>query len=587
MADIRAGQAAISIPWREWTADSFQEARERDVPILLSISAVWCHWCRVMDRDTYRDPEVIRRVATELVPIRVDADRRPDINNRYNLGGWPTVALLTPDGVLLSGGTFLPEGEFLEVLDDTLTYYREQRADLEAKLERRARRRARIAELRSRLRGDVTPEIVDQVVEDVRKGYDPEHGGFGRAPKFPLPDTIDFALAMGHLRQDAELLTIARKTLARLAEGAMYDQVEGGFFRYSTTDDWSRPHYEKMLGSNARLLEVYLHAGQVLDQPVHWRTARGVLDYATSALRLPEGAFGGSAVADEEYYHLRADARAERNPPAVDPTMYTDWNAMMVSSCLAAAAALAEPYLADLALEALEAVWSRCYAPGAGLAHYYDGSPHLVGLLSDQAWMGRALLDAHAYLGRSDYLARAEELMGVVRDRLYDPEVGGYYDVPHDPEAQGRLSERLKLLEENAVAADLALRLHRLTGRQEYYETAADVLSAMAPLYRAYRYHAAGYGLAVYRFVHTPLRLFVVGDPAEERARALRQAALAVYDPNRVVQSLDPAVDGARLEELGLPSAPVPALYARRGQQTSPAVVEPQQVRVAAEAVPV
>ena len=587
MVDLQEDQALIGVPWRPWTGEAFRLAHERDVPILLSISAVWCHWCHVMDETTYRNPEIIRRLATEVVPIRVDADQRPDLNNRYNLGGWPSTAFLTPDGDLLTGGTFMPEEELLGTLDQVTSYYRDRREELESKVQRRRARRARISELRHRLRGNVTPEIIDTVVEAVLKAYDPRYGGFGDAPKFPLPDTIELALAMGYANRDEALLDVAGSTLTAMAQGGMYDHLAGGFFRYSTTADWSEPHYEKMLEGNARLLDVYLQAAQVFDAPQYWETARGIVAWAEATLRQPEtGAFGGSSQADEEYYHLDARERAERNPPRVDETLYTDWNAMMISALLRAACLLDEPYYGDLALEVLEAIWDRNYLPGSGMAHFYDGSPHLPGLLGDQVWMGRALLDAQAYVGAGNYLERAETILDIMRARLLDPDAGGFYDIPYDPAALGRLQDRHKLLDLNSLAADLALSLGRLTGREEHEELAVDALEAMAPLYGPYRHHAAAYGLAVYRFVHSPLHLIIVGDPLARLSRSLRLAALSIYDPNRLVESVDPVRSMARLEQLGLPVRPAPALYIRRRKQTSPAIEDPAQVRAAAQAMP-
>ncbi|MDI7275943.1 MAG: DUF255 domain-containing protein [Anaerolineae bacterium] len=587
MADVQPREVAVSIPWRQWTPEAFREARDRDVPILLSISAVWCHWCHVMDESTYREGEVVRRVTGEVVPILVDADRRPDVNNRYNLGGWPTTAFLIPEGDLLTGGTFMPAEELLTTLDEVTGYYRNQRADLEQRLDRRRQRRARMQEIRHRLRGSVTPEIVDNVVEATRKSFDPEHGGFGEAPKFPLPDTIEPALALGHAGRDPALLDIAGATLAAMAEGGVYDRVGGGFFRYSTTADWSRPHYEKMLDGNARLLSTYLHAAQVLDQPLFWRTARDILAFAETTLHdVQTGGFAGSVEAEEEYYRLGAEERAWRTPPAMDPTLFTSWNAMMILAYLEAATVLDEPYLGDHALDALEAIWRLSYAPGSGMAHYYDGTPRVPGLLADQAWMGQALLKAHAYVGHGDYLQRAEALMDVMRSRLMDPDVGGFYDVPHDPAALGRLRERLKLLDENAVAADVALQLHRLTGKDDYYDAAAGTLEAIAPIYRPYRHHAAPYALAVYRFVYPPLHLMVVGEPRAELTRKLRQTALSIYDPNRLVETVDPQAGAERLQRLGLQADPSPALYVRRGRQTSGPIQDPNEVRTAVEAVP-
>jgi len=587
MFDVQEDQVLIEIPWRPWTVDAFRQARESDRPILLSIGATWCHWCHVMDESTYRDPVVLRRASTEVVPVRVDADRRPDINNRYNLGGWPTTAFLTPQGDLLAGETFMPQEEFLSVLDEVMSFYRDRRDEMEKRLERRRSRRGRISELRHRLRGDVTPDTVDTVVDAVRHAYDAEHGGFGTAPKFPMPDAIELAMAAGQARQDESLLAIARSTLQAMAEGAIYDHVDGGFFRYATTASWSEPHFEKLLNSNARLLSTYLHGAELFGEPLFWQTARGILAYVEANLRDDEsGAFAGSADADEDYYQMRPEARRFRHLPRVDPTLFTDWNAMMVCALFEAAAALDKPYYADLALEALEAIWGRSFIPEAGMAHYYDGSPHLPGLLSDQAWMGRALLAAQSYLGHGDYLARAEQLLGIMNARLLDPDVGGFYDIPYDPAALGRLQERLKLVEENSLAAELALELSRLTASDEQQETAMATLEALAPFYKAYRHHAAPYGLAVFRLVRPPLHLVVVGNPAAELSHKLRMVALSIYDANRIVESIDPNLAPGRLQQLGLGAAPAPALYARRGAYTSPPVQDPAEVRAAIEAVP-
>jgi len=587
MFDAQEDQVLIEIPWRQWTVDAFRQARDSDRPILLSINSTWCHWCRVMDESTFRDAEVLRRASTELVPIRVDADRRPDINNRYNLGGWPTTAFLTPQGDLLAGETFMPTEEFLAVLDEVMSFYRDRRDELEKRLERRRSRRGRISELRHRLRGDVTPDTVDTVVDALRKAYDAEHGGFGTAPKFPLPEAIELAMAVGQATRDDSLLDMARSSLRAMAEGAIYDQVDGGFFRYSTSSGWDAPHYEKLLNSNARLLSTYLHGAELFGEALFWQTARGILTYLEANLRDDEsGAFAGSADADEDYYQMRPEVRRFRRMPRVDPTLFTDWNAMLVCALFEAAAALHKPYYADLALEALEAIWSRNFVPEAGMAHYHDGSPHLPGMLSDQAWMGHALIAAQSYLGRGNYLARAGELLSIMQARLLDPDTGGFYDIPYDPAALGRLQERLKLLPENSVAAEMALQLGRLTGNDEPQETAMGALEALVPFYRAYHHHAAPYGLAAYRLVHPALHLVVVGDPTSDVASRLRTAALAIYDGNRLVESVDPDVAPDRLRQLGLGPRPAPALYARRGAYTSPPVQDPAEVRAAIEAVP-
>ncbi|MGQ9681059.1 MAG: thioredoxin domain-containing protein [Anaerolineae bacterium] len=585
MADVRARDARISIPWRDWTPEAFRQAQELGRPILLSIGAVWCHWCHVMDRSTFSDPEVIRRVSEELVPIRVDNDRRPDINSRYNLGGWPTNALLSPEGDMLTGGTYLPPEELLSLIDEVQTYYRERRDELEERIATRRVRRARIAELRAKLRAPMGPEVVDSVAEAIRQAYDPQYGGFGKAPKFPMPDVLDFALAVGYLRRESAFTDIAADTLTAMAEGGIHDAEGGGFFRYATRADWGAPHYEKMLEGNVRLLSVYLHAARLLDRPLYWAAARGIVAWLTQTALLENGCFAGSQDADEEYYHLPASTRSRRVAPRLDETVFAGWNGMAASALFEAAASLGQPDLGQAALEALETAWRLTYMPRQGVAHYYDGRPHLPGFLADQVWVAHALLDAQAYVGHGDYVARARQLFDVIDAHLLDTECGGYFDFPADPQAFGNLKERRRQLEENAAAADLALRLHRLTGVPLYLERATRTLEAMAPLYRAYRHHGACYAQAVQRFVYAPLHLVVVGDPRAQSVHDLRLAALALYDPNREVETVDPSAAPERLRALDLPAHPAPAFYARRGERLKGPVTDPGLVRATVEGV--
>src|SRR5437016_951272 len=193
---------ASEISWRPWSQEAFEQARQTGRPILLSISAVWCHWCHVMDETTYSHPGVIDLIKNEYVPIRVDNDVRPDINQRYNMGGWPTTAFLSSSGDILTGATYLPPDQMAGALGQVASYYRTHRPEIATKaLE--GRKRAGAAAARSA--GELGVPAVDAVLQAVRSSYDPEYGGFGTAPKFPQTDAILLVLEQAHLGGDDEL----------------------------------------------------------------------------------------------------------------------------------------------------------------------------------------------------------------------------------------------------------------------------------------------------------------------------------------------------------------------------------------------
>ena len=307
------------IPWREWGDDAFAEARAQDKPVLLDIGAVWCHWCHVMDTGipgdpdhtgTYSNPEVQKRILDGFIPIKVDNDRRPDINARYNMGGWPTTAFLTPDGDTLYGETYVPPPRMVALLDYIADLYRNSKESI---LEQAAQMRAQRAESEALTASDLNPDTTATVIAAIKRNFDFAYGGFGSQPKFPHPDALRLTLEEYARTQDPELRVIAEKTLHGMADGGMYDQFAGGFFRYSTTRDWSIPHFEKMLEDNAKLTSVYALASQVLDDPYYMEVVKTAHKWLLTDMRDPEtGAFAGSQDADKEeaYYGQPLSVRA-------------------------------------------------------------------------------------------------------------------------------------------------------------------------------------------------------------------------------------------------------------------------------------
>jgi len=495
---------ASEINWRPWSKEAFDEARTAGRPILLSISAVWCHWCHVMDETTYSHPSVIEIINRDYVPVRVDNDVRPDINQRYNMGGWPTTAFLTPSGDILTGATYLPPDQMASALMSIAGYYRNNQSEIAGRV-LEARKRAASGVARSA--GSLDAGLVDEVLGAVKNAYDPEYGGFGGAPKFPQTDAILLLLEQSALRGDDELRRMAVHTLEQMAGGGTYDHVEGGFFRYSTTQDWSVPHYEKMLEDHAGLVQALALAGmkKVLDKTV------GYLD---GVLRDPKtGLYAGSQDADEHYYSMDAEERKSAVAPYVDRRVYTSWNA-----------ALAVAY-GDGARDLVEALFKRAYRRGEGVSH----TEGVGGQLGDQVWSMWAAVRAYQHGFGHSWLEVARDLAEHLEKTYADPELGGYLDHAGGDEL-GRLGERIKPLAENSVAAIALIELDTLLGDPDapYRERARRALESVAALPRQYGLMAAIFARALDRLAHA----VKVTTKNPELARAARAAhPYAVIDP--------------------------------------------------------
>ena len=300
------------IHWFEWGEEAFAAAKSGDKPILLDIGAVWCHWCHVMDRESYEDPELAAIVNEHFVAVKVDRDERPDIDARYQAavsaisgqGGWPLTGFLTPDGRPFFGGTYFPPDDrygrrsFKKILLALAQAYREKPDEI---LEQAASVTSAItqAETFAGRNGTVSALAVDAILTSARKMFDPQNGGFGHAPKFPHPAALDL-LADHYARSgDKEIKSMVVTTLERMAEGGMYDQLAGGFHRYSVDERWAVPHFEKMSYDNSELLKNYVHAYQATGNEFLSFIARDIIRWMNDWLTAgPAGGFYASQDAD-------------------------------------------------------------------------------------------------------------------------------------------------------------------------------------------------------------------------------------------------------------------------------------------------
>jgi hypothetical protein len=581
--------AANPVDWYPWGDEAFARARAEDKPVLLSVGYSACHWCHVMERESFEDSTTAQVMNELYVSIKVDREERPDVDAVYmdavvtltGQGGWPMTVFLTPAGEPFFGGTYYPPEPrhglpaFRQVLVAIAEAYRTQRSDVAkqaASLVEALERSAQIEPSSEPL----TPELLSEAVRVLRAQYDERHGGFGRAPKFPPASALEFLLRAG-------ALDLVRGTLDGMAAGGMYDLVGGGFHRYSVDEQWLVPHFEKMLYDNALLLPAYLHGWLVTGEDRYRRVVEQTVDYLLRELRLDGGGFASAQDADtagvegltftwtpEEIerkelllpfehgqYILRGElsdderasllaTRAERPQPARDDKAIAGWNGLMLAALAEAGRRLDRADWLDAAQELAEFLLGPL-SDGERLHRTWrDGIAKGTGYLEDYANVAHGLYELHVATGDARWLHESHRLALLAVDLFADDVNGGFFLTPADGE---KLVARQKDLDDNptpsgnSMLAFVLLRLARIWGDDELERRAVGVLRVMRDvLTRA----PQGFGWALCALdlhLSAPRELAILGEPQSGIARA----ALRSFDPNAVV-AFGPA-DGVPLLE--------------------------------------
>ena len=475
------------IAWLPWSAVAFDRARAERKPVLLSIVTAWSRGCEEMERTSYADPDIAALIADRFVPVRVDADRRPDISSRYTLGGWPTTAFLNADGDILGGGTFVAADRLPSVLHRVVDAFD---GASHAGADHRA---ARTSPGSSPL-----PELED-LESLVFETYDARSGAFGGVPRFPHPAPIHLALASVRADPDSPLVDVATTCLDAMGWGGLYDEIDGGFFRYANEPDWTRPQSEKLLDLNASMLSLYLDGFETLRLARYLERAEDALGYLQQTMAdAQDGGWAASQQEAPEYYEIDdPGVRAARTAPAVDRTLLSSANAAMVSAALRAARVMEDDGLRTFALKSLERVVLRHYRPGHGVAHCIEGDQEIRGLLDDQIAMASAHLDAYEVTGDIVYEMMAQELARQAAIACRDAEGGGFFDRASAEHDIGLLRCPIKPFVANCEAARMLKRLAAATGDSEYAALADEALQSVAAQAAAQGPLAAHYILAV------------------------------------------------------------------------------------------
>lgn len=457
------------VKWGEWGKAAFVRARKEKKPVLLSIGASWCHWCHTMDELTYDNEEIARFIHEKFTPVRVDTDQRPDINERYNVGGWPSTVILASDGEPVSAATYVPPEAMVSFLEDALV---------------------RLKKHKSKKQKSKEPKLVKHDKEAfydlVKSFYDPANKGFGLEPKFLHQDLLEYLLA----QKDAAAQKMLADTLLATYKGEVFDQHGGGFFRYATQRNWSFPHFEKLLEDNAQMLSVYVQVYEKNKKQEFLEAINKILFFLLTTLYdVPRGIFYASQDADEGFCKLNWEERAKAEPPYVDEAVYTSANAIAAKALLVVSRH--EKEYEPIALKTLDFLWRSLRG---GVPHNLDGKEPLY-LLKDAVALLDAFVAAFHATNRLEWKSRAESTAKHL-ERFYDKKNGGFFDILASKDAVGRLKVRRKPVNENARAALALNALSKMTQNEKYSLIAQKSLDAVSADAFALGAYAAIYALA-------------------------------------------------------------------------------------------
>ena len=496
----------MEIRWQNWGPEVFLRAEREHKLILLDITAAWCHWCHVMDETGYGDPAIADIINRDFIPVRVDTDRQPEINERYNMGGWPSTAFLTYKGDVVTGATYLPPAQLKQVLTQIADLYREREDEVLTVSDQKGLEVEQIFYHPHEAGGQLDAGVIEHQYQYLRQEFDDVHGGFGREPKFPNTSALEFCLTHYYFTQDLPSRKMLELTLDIMGQREIFDHKEGGFFRYSTSRDWNIPHYEKLLEDNAKLIGIYLQAYNLLQEDEYADIAVKILEYVESYLLAGKGGFFASQDADAAYYQLPLEQRLEKQPPRVDTSIYASGNAAMVSAYLLAAAVLDKPRYRDYSLETLD-ILLRDYANPQGL--FVHSQTALQCLLADQVYLLRAVTDAYEHTGENAYLEQARKMLDLLEVLFLDSASQSLLDRQGSPTDTGRLRYKYIPITENSIAARLLIKWGHLLDKPHYHTLAEGILGYFSGIYQKYASQTSEYPLALYNYLNPPIVISV------------------------------------------------------------------------------
>jgi uncharacterized protein YyaL (SSP411 family) len=643
--------AGNPVDWFPWGEEAFAKAKAEDKPLLLSVGYSACHWCHVMERESFENPDIAAVMNRHFVSVKVDREERPDVDQIYmqavqsmtGHGGWPMTVFLTPDGVPFYGGTYFPPADrhglpgFPRLLEGLADAWRTRRGEVLRSSEEisaqlgQAERLRRSAQL-------LTDAVTFSAFRGVSAQFDEDLGGLGGAPKFPQPMIWEFVLRVWKRSGDARARDMVTKTLTEMARGGIYDQLGGGFHRYSVDARWLVPHFEKMLYDNAQLASLYLHAWLAFGDPEYRRVCEETLDYVLREMTDPAGGFYSAQDADSEgeegkFFVWTADeiqaaipredadlvlahwgvdrgsnfegknilyvpgeparervaaarralytVRERRVHPGRDDKVLASWNGLACRALAEAGRALERPDYVAAAVRNAEFVLDAMRRDGRLLRTWKSGQAKLKGYLEDYAMVAVALLDVYEATFDRRWLDEACSLADDMLRLFWDDEAEGFYDTGSDHE---RLIVRPRNLFDNAVpcgssvAVEALLRLAVFTGESRYESKALVSLRPLGDLLSRY---PSGFGrfLCALDFHLSPKVEVALVGPTPESLAPLAREVFGRFLPGRVATGMAPpdsrAAAGVPLLQDRAPVGGKAAAYVCRNYACELPVTEP------------
>jgi uncharacterized protein len=637
------------VDWYEWGPEAFERARREDRPVLLSVGYAACHWCHVMAHESFEDPETAALMNERFVNIKVDREERPDVDGIYmdavqamsSHGGWPMTVFLSPDGAPFFAGTYFPKDDrhgmpaFRRVLEAVSDAWRDRRAELLQQGQQVVRAVARSSALRDSPE-PLNEEVLREAHRSLGEAFDAELGGFGGAPKFPQPMTLEFLLRC-HVRGYEGALDMVTKTLDRMAAGGIYDQIGGGFHRYAVDRVWLVPHFEKMLYDNAQLARLYLHAFQVTGSEIYRRVATETLDYLLREMRHPDGGFYSSQDADSEgeegrFYvwsweelveaagedvaealgagpegnwegtnvlwrpsgeravpddarRLLLERREKRVRPGTDDKVLAAWNGLAISALAETGRALGRSDYVEEAERAAGFVLTALRREdGRLLRAWRDGRTSGPAYLDDHVLLAAACLELYQTTFDLRWFRESRRLADRTLELFRDPDGGAFFQTGSDAES---LVIRPKELLDNAVpsgnsvAAEVLQRLSLYTGDAELEGAGVGALRPVRDL-MVRAPSAFGHALsALDLYLSASKEIAIVGDLGA--AGPLLDEVWRRYLPNAILAAADDAGAGRTVPLLadrspqdGRPAAYVCERFVCQRPVTEPAALAAQ-----------
>ena len=624
------------VDWYAWGDEAFEKAKAEDKPILLSIGYSACHWCHVMERESFEN-EAIARLMNELfVNIKVDREERPDLDEIYmsavqmltGRGGWPMTMFLTPDRKPFYGGTYFPPEDrggmpgFPRTLMGVNQAYRERPVDVEKSVTQILNALQRMSES-GQTDKVFSKTIIAEGAAKVAQAYDADNGGLGQAPKFPNAGVYELFLRHHHYSKSERYLEMVTHTLTKMACGGIYDHLGGGFHRYSVDAKWLVPHFEKMLYDNAQLVRVYSHVYKITGEPLFKSVVDETVGYLLREMFHSEGGFYSTQDADSEgeegkffvwseaevmailgedagaifcriydvsevgnfeetnilhpiltleqaSKYFRKDrseidqliaaakqklfsVRETRVKPFRDEKIITAWNGLVLSGLAEAIKISPQPSCVDAVKRTIDFIFAKLFRDGFLLHTYKDGQAKLLGFLDDYAFMAVGLLDLSEALFDRSALERAIDLGEIMLREFWDDDGGGLF---YTGVSQEKLISRAKPIFDasipsgNAMATQLLLRLHHLTGDQRYYQYAEKVLRSYYDAMENQPHGFAHLLCALDFYLEKPKDVVMIGERGDPGVEELLTKIHSIYQPNMTSQLASPSETLERLSPL-------------------------------------